>query len=95
MKMNKDDLTLISQKVKDIFSKNKIPATLRRLRSIHGSHDDIMDFDINTSKNIQVLPDDDNPGKYLLIGMQYLIETNEVPKKVWSELPELGIRLKR
>lgn len=90
-----DDLSVISQKIKDVFSSNQIPIQYsRRIKSIHGSHDDIIEINVNTSKNIQVLPDDANPGKYLMIGIRYLVENNEVPKRVWKEFLDLGLNLR-
>lgn len=67
---------------------------LTRLKSIHGSDDDIIEIDIDKSAHLRLLGDDDNPGQYILINIQRLIDKQELPENIWEQLvglTEIGI----
>lgn len=59
---------------------------LNRLKSIHGSDDDIIELDINKTSNLRLLASDHNPGKFELIGVSRLIERNQLASSVWQVL---------
>lgn len=63
---------------------------LNRLKSIHGSYDDIIEIDIDLESHLRLLASDHNPGKFELIGVSRLVEKKQLASTVWQALEGLS-----
>lgn len=63
---------------------------LTRLKSIHGSSDDIIEIAIDQKSILSLLASDHNPGKFELIGVSRLVEKKQLANTVWQVLDGLN-----